>query len=100
MIFAILLRGPTTLFTNAVPADGDIPETIQVEYTVFLEKDCPLTADATAHNGDLLVMSLAGVGSSGGRVDNYTLEKGRGGFQDVKAVQFSLVPFDCLDDRK
>lgn len=69
MFFAILLIGPTTLFTNALPADGDIPETIQVEYAAFLEKDCPLTANATAYKGDLLVMPL---GSSGGRVDNYT----------------------------
>lgn len=72
VFFAILLIGPTTLFTNALPADGDISETIQVEYAAFLEKDYPLTADATAYNGDLLVMPLAGVGSSGGRVDNYT----------------------------
>ena len=42
MFFAILLIGPTSLFTNALPADGDNTEPITGEYGVFLNRDCPL----------------------------------------------------------
>lgn len=40
MFFAILLIGPTSLFTNARPAD-DPDSSLQAEYAAFADENCP-----------------------------------------------------------
>lgn len=40
MFFAILLIGPTSLFTNARPAD-DPDSSLQAQYAAFKDENCP-----------------------------------------------------------
>lgn len=54
MVFAILLIGPTSLFTNALPADGEITEPIKAEYAAYLDLDCPSNPNVGTYKSDFI----------------------------------------------
>lgn len=60
MLFAILLIGPTFFFTNALPADGDVPDPpIKAQFAAFGPQDYPLIAEDNPNTFDSKILPLA-----------------------------------------